>query len=198
MTTTVVSLETKREEAGYLITVFSFAHSAVALTLANTLVGDTVILTGLTFWMIQKIGGIYNCNNLNPWKIMGKVVGFCAGVYIVGKLLFWLPGIGNWANATATFIVTQAIGWTCVFLMESFDDPSKATSEDWNRIMEKARHKGEEAAEENELLLKKMTSKEKARFKELNSRVRKEELTEQQKQQIFEEMDRMRKEIIAR
>ena len=190
--------EQKREEAGTIINVFAFAHSAVALTLANTVIGDTAVLTGLTYLMIERIGAIYNCNDIKPWKIMGKVFGFCAGIYIGSKLLFWLPGIGNVANATATFIVTQTIGWTCVFLMESFDDPSQATDGDWKVIMTEARTIGEEKADENEEILKKSTNEERKRIKNLNAQVRSGNLTKEQKSKIFTELAQIKEEILKR
>ena len=193
-----LTMKQKRVEAGELVSIFAFAHSAVALTLANTLIGDTAILTGLTIWMIERIGAIYNCNNINPWKIMARVFGFCAGIYLGGKLLFFLPGLGNVANATATFIVTQTIGWTCIFLMESFDDPNAVTDEELKGVMKKAREIAKSNAEKNEEILKKMRPEEKKRFRYLNNRVQSGNLTEEEKQEAFTEIARMKEEILKR
>lgn len=196
-----LSKEEKRKKAGVLISLFAFAHSAIAFTLANTAIGDTFALTAMTFWMIQKIGKIYNCNDINPWKIMGKVFGFCAGTYIGGKLLFWIPGIGNLANATATFIVTQTIGWTCVFLMESFQKNGKLdeiSDNQWNEIMSKSKELGESETLKNEEMLKKMTKEEKKRFRELNDKIRCKELSKEEEKMLFEEINRLRDDILKR
>jgi uncharacterized protein (DUF697 family) len=188
----------KRKEAGELVHIFAFAHAVVAFFLANTLIGDAPVLTALTFWMIQKIGKIYNCNDLNPWKIMGKVFGFVAGTYLGAKLVGLIPGIGNIANAVATTVVTETIGWTCIFLMESFDDPNEVSNSEMKGIMERAFGEAQKHKEENKQLIKKMTKAERQKIRELGNRVQDETLSQEEKEAIFEEIESMRKKILAR
>ena len=54
-----IAQSTKKEEAEGIIHGYACAHAAVVLLLANTVVGDTPILTILTFSMIDELGKLY-------------------------------------------------------------------------------------------------------------------------------------------
>jgi uncharacterized protein (DUF697 family) len=195
---TAMTLDEKRDKAANIVHAFALAHAGIAFTLANTAIGDTVVLTALTLWMIQKIGGIYGCNDINPWQVIGRVFGWMAGTYIGAKLLFFIPFLGNLANAVATSVVTETIGWTCIFLMESFDDPSKVSEDEWEGIVNQARKRADADRKENKILLKKMTKEEKNRYKEIGELIRKGDLTEEQEKSLLKEMNDIRQRILAR
>ena len=75
-------MDEKREEAAVVIHSFAALHGVVALLLANTLVGDTAILTALTYSMIHILADTYDITNVSPVKIAGRIFGLVAGTYM--------------------------------------------------------------------------------------------------------------------
>jgi sulfopyruvate decarboxylase TPP-binding subunit len=114
----VQNFKMSKDDATITILAFSAFHAFIAFILANTVIGDSVFLSALTVIMIIYIGT--QSGHQPGWEdavvVAFKAFGSAAGIYIAGKLLFWLPGLGNMANAVTTFTVTQVIGWTAYYL----------------------------------------------------------------------------------
>ena len=85
-----------------------------------------------------------------------------------------------------------------IFLMQSFDDPSKASEDEWDNIITQARKKADENKEENKIILEKMTKEEKNRYKEIGKLIKKGNLTEEQEKALLKEMNDIRQRILAR
>lgn len=119
---------------GFLIHGFAVTHAAAAALLLQTLVGDAVVLTGLTVAMIVSIA---RANN-RSWGVGDalSVVSVLAGCYLGTRgavlLVKWIPGIGNAANAVTTFGVTELLGWIAYLLVKEDKkpgDPSRKQKE---------------------------------------------------------------------
>lgn len=176
-------------EARAIISQFSFAHASVALLLANTLIGDTAVLTGLTFWMIHKLGDLYGASNLNPKNILAKIFGFLAGTYIAGKLLFFVPVIGNIANATETVVVTQIIGWTCVAMFKAGKNIDELSDEELRKIVDENREQAEQNAEEMRKILKALSRNEKKTLRAICKKLRNKNLSDEEKEKLLDEFN---------
>ena len=111
-----------KKQALHVILPSAGLHALVAGLLANTAVGDTPLLSAMTILMIMHIAK--RCGHRIGWQdafvVALKAFGRVVGVFILGKLLFWLPGIGNVANAVEAFIVTQAVGWSAFCFYANF------------------------------------------------------------------------------
>ena len=59
-------MDSRREDAAVIIHSFAAGHAVVAFLIANTIVGDTALLTTLTFTMITSLGKLYGITELSP------------------------------------------------------------------------------------------------------------------------------------
>lgn len=181
-------MDSKREDAAAVIHSFAAGHAVVAFLLANTLVGDTAVLTALTFAMVTALGKIYGITELSPRKIVSKIFGLVAGTYIAGKLLFWLPGIGNWANAMSTIFVTETIGWTCVAFFSTGRDPVEANSQELKSAVNDAKEAAKKYKEEAKVVASKMTSEEKKEIRDLSNRLRDSNISSEEQDEVTQKI----------
>lgn len=188
----------KIDEATLLIHVFAVANGGVAFTLANTALGDTLLVTGLTFYMIQRLAKIYDVEDVGAKQIVSQCAAYYAGPYITGKLLFWFPGVGNWANAATTVLLTETIGWTCVALFSSGRKPQDLSGDEWKSVLRTARAKAEEDQKENKRLLRKMTAEDKRKIKEMTKELKNDNLTEEEKERLLESLKELYHSIKSR
>lgn len=182
-------MDEKKDEAAWLIHSFAIAHGGVAFTLANTLVGDTVLLSGLTFYMVHKLGKLYGREDASAKQIISQSFAYYAGSYLTGKLLFWLPGIGNWANAATTVFITETIGWTCVTLFSSGKKPEELSKEEWKAVLDQANAKAKTYQEENKAILRKMSGEEKRKFRAINKKLRDPAVSEAEKENLLDSLE---------
>ena len=85
-----------------------------AALLANTMIGDTIVLTTITGSMCTRLGGCYGLSinsikqlKANALSIMGgKLVGTLAASVAVKAI----PGVGNTANAVITYALHELCG----------------------------------------------------------------------------------------
>lgn len=100
-----------------VIHAFTVAHM-IAAGISGPAAGP--ILTPMTISMLCIIGGMCGING-NVMKFAAKFasnfVGFILGVSIAEFILGWFPGIGSIANAIATGIVTELLGWSCFIVL---------------------------------------------------------------------------------
>ncbi len=188
------TLDAKRREAAIVINSFAVAHGVVAFLLANTLIGDTVILTGLTIAMIVWIAGIYGVEMDNPEHVLEAILKVSAGpvgVYVAAKLIFWLPGIGNAANAATTVAITEIIGWTCVTLFSSGRTTDQVSHDELKSIVKKARSVAEENKKERAMILSVANGSEKSRIAELSSLMAESGTSEQERKTALNEITKI-------
>lgn len=92
---------------------FTIAHM-IAAGISGPMAGP--ILTPMTLTMLFVIGRMCEADAgimKQAANFMTKFVGFILGVSIAEFILGLFPGIGNLANAIATGIVTEFLGWSC-------------------------------------------------------------------------------------
>lgn len=178
----------KSNEAAVLIHASAVANGGVAFTLANTALGDTMLVTGLTLYMVRRLGKIYGVEDVGAKQIIGQCATYYAGPYLTGKLLFWLPGVGNWANAATTVLLTETIGWTCVSLFSSGRKPEDLSDDEWNDILKAAKKKAEEEQKENKILLQKISSEEKKNIKTIAKKLKDESIPDEEKEKLLESL----------
>ena len=127
---------------GTVIHGYAAAHAVAAALLAQTMIGDEVVLTALTIAMILTVAGV----NGAKWT-KGMAVAFLAvfaggyiGVRGATMLVKWIPGIGNGANAAVTVVTTEVLGWaTYVFLASGKTNPQSLSKAERDEILRKAK-----------------------------------------------------------
>lgn len=152
---------------------FAVAHAAIAFSFAQTMIGDEALLTLLTIAMIECIARV----NDRKWGVGEalSVIGVMAGGYIGTRLgvafIKWIPGIGNGANAAATFTTTEILGWITYTLVKQDIDPSKLTREEKAEIQRSAEKLSKDKTGEE--LYEKMEAEDKKKFNDLIREFRK-------------------------
>ncbi|OQK18416.1 hypothetical protein AU255_11535 [Methyloprofundus sedimenti] len=63
----------RQTEATWLIHACALANGSVAFGLANTLAGDTVLITGVSLYMIYRLGRLYKAEDVNGKQILRKL-----------------------------------------------------------------------------------------------------------------------------
>ena len=151
---------------------FAGAHAATAFALAQTMVGDELALTVLTIAMIECVARV----NDRKWGVAEAlaVIGVLAGGYIGTRLgvalIKWIPGIGNGANAAATFTTTEILGWIAYTLVKQDKDPTQLTEKEKKAVRQEAEKlKDDKTGEE---LYATMSSEDKKIFNDLIDKLR--------------------------
>ncbi|MDE7298941.1 MAG: hypothetical protein K2N94_08975 [Lachnospiraceae bacterium] len=163
----------QRRITAIMIHGFAAAHAAVAFTLSQTMVGDELALAGLTVAMIECIARV----NDRKWGVGEALatIGVMSGGYIGTRLgvalIKWIPGLGNGANAAATFATTEILGWIAYTLVKQNKSPSKLTKKEKEELKKEAENlKNDKTGEE---LYEKMSAEDKKEFNELMKQFRK-------------------------
>lgn len=151
---------------------FAAAHAAAAFTLAQTMVGDEIVLTALTIAMIECIARV----NGRKWGVADAlaVIGVLAGGYLGTRLgvtlIKWIPGLGNGANAAATVATTEILGWIAYTLVKQDRDPSTLTQEEKKELKREAEELRKDKTGEE--LYNKMSAQDKKKFDDLMTQFR--------------------------
>lgn len=178
----------RQSEAAWLIHASALANGSVAFGLANTLAGDTVLITGVSLYMIHRLGKLYDADDINGKQIITQIITHYAAPIIGAKLLFWLPGIGNWANAASMSLLTEIIGWSCVILFSEGTAVDALTSKDWKQLLKSAKKQANEHQAENKLMLANMSEQEQSQFRALNKQLANKNLTTTEKDVVFQSL----------
>lgn len=108
---------------------FTIVH-VISAGLAGPAAG--AILTPLTVAMVICIG--LQCKaefNLRAAiAVMADFVGYILGVFIAEFIVGLIPGIGNLANAIATGVVTELLGWATYLVLK--EDLKKGSYSQWS------------------------------------------------------------------
>ncbi len=178
----------RQTEAAWLIHTCSLANGSVAFGLANTLAGDTALITGVTLYMIHRLGRLYQAEDVNGKQIITQIITHYAGPLIGAKLLFWLPGIGNWANAASMSLLTEMVGWSCVILFGQGRSTDQLEKSDWKPLLHAAKKLASDHKEANKVMLTAMTEQEKIQFADLNKQLTNKKLTQIEKDVVFQRL----------
>ena len=177
---------------GIMIHGFAVAHAGTAFALAQTVVGDTAALTGLTIAMIVSISMVNGAN----WSIskgfafLGVYAGTYFGTMGAVTLIKWIPGLGNVANAAVSFTLTEVMGWaTYLIIKQSSDpkniDPKSLSKEEIKKIMEIAKGMQKAETEEMKRLYDSMEPEEKAEFGSIMKQLKNRELPEETRKYLI-------------
>lgn len=175
----------RQTEAAWLVHACALANGTVAFSLANTLAGDTALITGVSLYMIYRLGRLYEADDVNGKQIITQIVTHYAGPLTGAKLLFWLPGIGNWANAASMSLLTEIVGWSCIILFSNGRTAEQLGSDDWKKLLAEARQRADAHQAENKAMLADMTVEEKAQCRQLNKQLASNKLTQSEKEALF-------------
>ena len=173
-----------KKRVAITIHAFAVAHAATAFICAQLLVADKVILTGLTVAMILTLANIcdVDMDRTMATTIATLLVAEFLGVYGAMLLIQWIPFVGNAANATATFTVTEIIGWALFKLFGAIGNNadkiiwSKLTETEKKRMIKEAlKGSATMASTENKRmkeLLKKLSSKDRKRYNDIKNQLK--------------------------
>ncbi len=178
----------RQTEAAWLIHACALANGSVAFGLANTLAGDTALITGVSLYMIYRLGRLYKAEDVNGKQIITQIVTHYAGPFIGAKLLFWLPGIGNWANAASMSLLTEMVGWSCIILFSQGRSTDQLEKSDWKALLSAAKQLASDHQKANKVMLASMTEQEKTQFAALNQKLANKNLTETEKDAVFQSL----------
>jgi uncharacterized protein (DUF697 family) len=182
------ALDRKRTEAAWLVHACALSNGSVAFGLANVLAGDSVLITGVSLYMIYRLGKLYGVTDVNGKQIITQIVTHYAAPLLGAKLLFWLPGIGNWANAASMTLLTEVIGWSCILLFSKGTNPKELNEAEWKTLILEAKREASQHQAANKALLKAMTPQERERLAELNKQLTGKTLSPETQDQLFQEL----------
>jgi uncharacterized protein (DUF697 family) len=172
----------KEDRAAAIILAYASAHAGIAAILANTVVGDTAVLSIMTCLMIYQLANLCerDLDAAAIAAIAGQLFGLVSGGYMASKLISWVPGFGNAVNATVTFGLTQVIGWAA-FAM--FNNPGLTKDE--------AIKYGEDrkvSKQDMEDLVRSMSDEDRARYNRLLDRLKNTGLSDSERQTLASDM----------
>jgi uncharacterized protein (DUF697 family) len=182
-------MENNKRLTGMVIHGFAVAHAATAFTLAQTIIGDEVALTALTVAMIVTIARI----NGADWSVSKIRFSIFAGGYLGTRgavlLVKWIPGIGNVANATVTFAITETIGWVTYLIIQKGMNPETLSKEDATTLWEEAKDIREKEKEEMKKLYESMNPEDKKESDSLLKQLENEDLPDETKNCLISRLE---------
>ena len=126
------TLDIQSEEAERIVAVIiqGFAISPV-LAVVPFLVIPPAVLPPMTANMVLAIGSQFYAdfcikNNLNAFKIMSDLAGFILRAVIAQAIIGLIPRVGGLANALASGVITQILGWATYLMLR--DDMDKRSN----------------------------------------------------------------------
>ncbi len=183
---------------GFIIHGFAVAHAVAAAALSQTLVGDEVVLTGLTVAMILCIA---RANN-KSWgagdalAVIGTLAGYYLGTRGAMFLVKWIPGIGNAANAVTTFGVTELLGWSAYLLVRDDKKPDELTESEKASLKSRAQSLQKEEKEISKKLYESMSAEDKGEFESIMKQLKNKDLPESTIQYLTERLEKIAKKYV--
>jgi len=179
-------VSTKRV-TGIIIHGFAVAHAGAAFALAQTVVGDEAVLTALTVAMIVAVAKA----NGAKWGIGDafSYLGVMAGAYLGSRgavfLIKWLPGIGNMANATVTFGITEMLGWAVYLILQKGRDPKSLSQDEIKEILGEAKIMQKAETVEMKRLYESMKPEHKEEFDSIMKQLKNKKLPEETREYMI-------------
>ena len=96
------------------------ACAALGGGLAQLPMADAIPLTGIQVTMIISLGKVFDraISETTAQALIKSLGGAAVGRLISQVLVGWIPGLGNFINASTAIVITQALGWKAA---EKFD-----------------------------------------------------------------------------
>lgn len=186
-----MDMEEKKRMTGMMIHGFAIAHMVSAALLAQTIVGDEVVLTALTVAMIVAVAKM----NGADWDsgaalaFLGVFAGSYIGVRGATTLVKWVPGIGNAANAAVTFVTTEVLGWaTYLFIRKGKQNVKDMTKEEKDNLWKEAKEMRERETKESKRLYESMSNEDEAEYKDIMKQL-KEDLPENTRNYLLNRLE---------
>lgn len=98
----------------------AISAAGVAASFAQTPGADSAMLSAITANMVFSICRVYGVSQHSKYctSLVACAVGNHFGADMATKLVSWIPGVGNAANAIVTFSLHETTGWAIVALLE--------------------------------------------------------------------------------
>ncbi len=191
-------MEYEKRLTGFIIHGFAVAHAVAAAALAQTLVGDEVVLTTLTISMILVIARI----NKRSWEVGDALsfIGILAGTYLGSRgavlLVKWIPLIGNAANAITTFAVTEIIGWATFLVVKEGKEPKKMTKKEIAALKQQAREIADEEHEKSKQLYESMNKEDKKEYEHIMKLLNDKKITDDVRDYLLQRIEEIVKRYV--
>lgn len=102
----------------------SAAAGTAASGLAQLPCADNLVITPIQITMIISLGAVLEMelSKSSATAILGTVATGTIGRGVSQIALGWIPGLGNFINATTAASITEAVGWAAVKYFENLSD----------------------------------------------------------------------------
>ena len=181
----------KKRMTGMLIHSFAVAHAVAAAVLAQTIVGDEAVLTALTIAMIIAVAKMNGADwdTGSALAFLGVFAGTYLGVRGATFLIKWIPGIGNAANAFATFGTTEVLGWvTYIFVKKGKTDPKSMSKEEKDELWNEAQNMREQEKDESERLYNAMSSADKSACDDIMKQLKDKNISDSERNALLDKL----------
>ena len=130
MSIDTLDIQSKEAERIVAVIIQGFTISPV-LAVVPFLVIPPAVLPPMTANMVLAIGSQFYAdfcikNNLNAFKIMSDLAGFILRAVIAQAIIGLIPRVGGLANALASGVITQILGWATYLMLR--DDMDKRSN----------------------------------------------------------------------
>ncbi|MBQ6065020.1 MAG: hypothetical protein IJK87_15560 [Prevotella sp.] len=172
---------------------FAAAHAVTAATLSQTMVGDEVALTTLTISMIIAISRLYNqpIEVGSAFALLGTFAGFYLGTRGAIFCIKWIPFVGNAANAIATTMTTETLGWVTYYIVSRGDSIGNVTKDEVKELIRKSNEsKNEHEREWKRIrnIIKSMNSTDRTLYDSLMTSLKRENLSDFEQKEIEQQL----------
>ena len=186
----------KKRMTGMMIHGFAVAHAIAAAALAQSLIGDEIVLTMLTTAMIiavAKMNGV-DWDAGSALAFVGCFAGFYLGTRGAAFIVKWIPFAGNAANATATFGTTEILGWaTYNFIKMARKDPRSVSKSEARDLWKDAKITKEKEKKESERDYNAMSPSDKSEYESIMKQLRNENLPDDTRNYLIDRLEAITK-----
>ncbi len=182
-------MDPQKRNTHVIIHGFAFAHAVAAATLSQTMMGDEATLTALTITMIIAIARQYGqpVEVGTAFAFLGTFAGFYLGTRGAIFCIKWIPFVGNAANAIATAVTTETLGWATYYLVSNGKRIENVNKEDVKNILEETKqHKDELKREWKAInkIIKSMDKEEKSLYNSLIDKMKTGTISEKEQKEV--------------
>lgn len=189
-------MDNKKRIAHVLIHGFAVSHAVTAATLAQTIVGDEAVLTALTISMIIAIARLYGqtVEVGTAFALLGTFAGFYLGTRTAIFLVKWIPFVGNAANALATTMTTETLGWVTYYIVSSGKTIKDIKKEEVKKLIKESINSRKELKSEwtkIRQVINSMSDSDRNMYEKLEEELRKDNLNESEQKEIENKIDNL-------
>lgn len=177
---------------------FAIVHATTAAALSQTMVGDEAALTALTISMIIAISQLYNqrVEVGEAFAFLGIFAGWYIGTRTAVMFVKWMPVIGNSANAIATAVTTEILGWATYLIVR---EKRSITTVDKTEMRSLIRQAKEERIKQMKIwkriksVLAQMNEEDKSRYESIMKKFTEKNLSEAEQNTLEQELQELLK-----